>query len=101
MASSTDTGDNRFKLASVAAMLNLHPEAARRLGSRPLLIAHGEDDDVATIESVEPIYANAPGPKRSCPAPPTTTSTQGPASSMPSALHRIVSPYTSPGHDAS
>ena len=25
---------------------------------------HGEDDDVAPVEGVEPVYANAPGVKR-------------------------------------
>ena len=45
-------------------MLDFHPEdAARRLGGRPLLLAHGEKDDTAVIESVEPVHANAPGPK--------------------------------------
>jgi uncharacterized protein len=38
--------------------------AARRLASRPLLLVHGADDDTAPIETVEPIYAAAPGPKR-------------------------------------
>ncbi len=55
----------KFKLASVDAMLDFHPEdAARRFGPRPLLLVHGEADDVATIESIAPIYANAPGPKK-------------------------------------
>ncbi len=59
----TDT--NRFKLASVDAMLDFHPEdAARRLGGRPLLLVHGAKDDTAGIETVDPVYANAPGPKR-------------------------------------
>jgi hypothetical protein len=34
------------------------------LGGRALLLVHGEEDDAAVIESVAPIYANAPGPKK-------------------------------------
>lgn len=53
-----------FRLASADAMLDFHPEdAARRLGNRPLLLVHGENDTAAVIEAVAPIYANAPGPK--------------------------------------
>lgn len=60
-----DEGFNRFDLATVDAMLDFHPEdAARRLGGRPLLLVHGEDDDTAPVETVQAIYANAPGPKR-------------------------------------
>ena len=60
-----DVGSTVFRLASVDAMLDFHPEdAARRLGTRPLLLVHGEDDSAAVIESVAPIYANAPGPKK-------------------------------------
>jgi pimeloyl-ACP methyl ester carboxylesterase len=58
-------GTSHFYLASVDAMLDFHPEdAARRLGPRPLLLLHGADDDVAPVEDVGPVYANAPGPKR-------------------------------------
>ena len=58
-------GTSHFYLASVDAMLDFHPEdAARRLGPRPLLLVHGADDDVAAVEDVESVYANAPGPKR-------------------------------------
>ncbi len=60
-----DVGSTVFRLASVDAMLDFHPEdAARRLGSRPLLLVHGEDDSAAVIESAAPVYANAPGPKK-------------------------------------
>jgi fermentation-respiration switch protein FrsA (DUF1100 family) len=63
--SAKETGTTMFRLASVDAMLDFHPEdAARRLGSRPLLLVHGEDDSAAVIEAVAPIYANAPGPKK-------------------------------------
>lgn len=58
-------GISRFRLSSADAMLDVHPEdSARRLGGRPLLLVHGEADDIATIEAIAPIYANAPGPKR-------------------------------------
>jgi fermentation-respiration switch protein FrsA (DUF1100 family) len=58
-------GTSHFYLASVDAMVDFHPEdAARRLGQRPLLLVHGADDDVAAVEDVEAVYANAPGPKR-------------------------------------
>lgn len=58
-------GTSHFYLASADAMLDFHPEdAARRLGRRPLLLVHGADDDVAAVEDLEPVYANAPGPKR-------------------------------------
>jgi pimeloyl-ACP methyl ester carboxylesterase len=60
-----DIGTTMFRFASVDAMLDFHPgDAARRLGGRPLLLVHGEEDDAAVIESVAPIYANAPGPKK-------------------------------------
>jgi hypothetical protein len=58
-------GTSHFYLATVDAMLDFHPQdAARRLGPRPLLLVHGADDDVAAVEDVEAVYANAPGPKR-------------------------------------
>jgi alpha-beta hydrolase superfamily lysophospholipase len=58
-------GTSHFYLGTVDAMLDFHPEdAARRLGPRPLLLVHGADDDVAPVEDVEAVYANAPGPKR-------------------------------------
>jgi len=60
-----DIGTTMFRLASTDAMLDFHPEdAARRLGNRPLLLVHGENDSAAVIEAVAPIYANAPGPKK-------------------------------------
>lgn len=58
-------GTHTFHLASVDAMLDFHPEdAAARLGPRPLLLVHGEDDDTAALEEVEAIHRNHPGPKR-------------------------------------
>ena len=60
-----DPGLNQFRLASVDAMVDFHPEdSARRLGGRPLLLVHGAMDDTAGIEAVEPVFANASGPKR-------------------------------------
>lgn len=56
---------NRFWLASVDAMLDFHPEdAARRLGGCAALLINGADDDAAPVETVDPVYANIPGPKR-------------------------------------
>lgn len=64
LESAPSGGPPRYRLASVDAMLALHPEdAARRLGGCALLLVHGEDDDVAPVDSVAPTYANAPGPK--------------------------------------
>lgn len=64
-AAGDDIGVNRFWLPSIDAMLDFHPEdAARHLRQCPLLLVHGEDDDVALIETAEATYANAPGPKR-------------------------------------
>jgi pimeloyl-ACP methyl ester carboxylesterase len=58
-------GVSSFFLGSADAMLNLDVVgAARRLGGRPLLLIHGADDDTAPIETVEPVYAAAPGPKK-------------------------------------
>jgi pimeloyl-ACP methyl ester carboxylesterase len=63
-AMNSDYARAAFKLASVDAILDFHPEdAARRLGNCPLLLVHGEADDVAPVETIEPIYVNAPGPK--------------------------------------
>ena len=46
-------------------MLDFHPEeAAGRMRGCPLLMVHGSDDDAAAIETIEPVYAAAPGPKR-------------------------------------
>jgi pimeloyl-ACP methyl ester carboxylesterase len=57
-------GLSSFFLGSADAMLNFDVVgAARRLGGRPLLLIHGADDDTAPIETVEPVYAAAPGPK--------------------------------------
>jgi pimeloyl-ACP methyl ester carboxylesterase len=58
-------GVNTFFLGSADAMLKFDVvSAARRLGGRPLLLVHGSEDDTAPIETVEPVYAAAPGPKR-------------------------------------
>lgn len=63
MSSSTSSPDTRF-LASADAMLALRPDdAARHLGGCALLMVHGADDDAAPLETVRPVYANAPGPK--------------------------------------
>lgn len=54
-----------YRFANLDLFLDLHPEdAARRLGGRALLLINGEDDEVAPVETVAPIYAAAPGPKR-------------------------------------
>lgn len=58
-------GIDAFFLGSADAMLGFDVVgAARRLGGGPLLLVHGADDDTAPIETVEPVYAAAPGPKR-------------------------------------
>jgi fermentation-respiration switch protein FrsA (DUF1100 family) len=58
-------GVSSFFLGSADAMLAFDVTgAARRLAGRPLLLIHGADDDTAPIETVEPVYAAAPGPKR-------------------------------------
>lgn len=58
-------GVSTFYLGSADAMVDFDVTgAARRLGGRPLLLVHGADDDTAPIETVEPVYAAAPGPKR-------------------------------------
>jgi pimeloyl-ACP methyl ester carboxylesterase len=65
IAAADEGGARRFWLASVDAILDFNPAAAvRRLGECPLLLVHGEDDDVAPVETVEPVYVNAPGVKR-------------------------------------
>jgi hypothetical protein len=65
IAEGDQIGTRRFYLESVEAILAFHPEEhVRRLQSCPLLMIHGEDDDVAPVEGVEPVYANAPGVKR-------------------------------------
>ena len=54
-----------FYLSSAEAVIDFRPEeAARRLGSRPLLLISGEKDDVATVEQVLDIYQNVSGPKK-------------------------------------
>lgn len=65
MDANTADGRTRFWLASADAMVDFHPQdAARRLGATALLLVNGEDDDTAAIETVDEVYANAPGPKR-------------------------------------
>jgi pimeloyl-ACP methyl ester carboxylesterase len=65
IAAGDGIGTRRFWLASVDAILDFNPtDAVLRLAECPLLLVHGEDDDVAPVETVEPLYANAPGVKR-------------------------------------
>jgi hypothetical protein len=65
IAAGNEIGTRRFWLTSVDAILEFNPsDAARRLAECPLLLVHGEDDDVAPVETVEPVYTNAPGVKR-------------------------------------
>jgi hypothetical protein len=65
IAAGDEIGTRRFWLASVDAILEFNPsDAARRLAECPLLLVHGEDDDVAPVETVEPVYTNASGVKR-------------------------------------
>jgi len=62
-----DQDDHRFVLASVDAMVDFRPsDAARHLAGCATLLVNGTDDDTAAIETVEPVYANLPGPKRWC-----------------------------------
>lgn len=64
-SSAMEKGVGQFFLGSVDAMADFHPEdAARRLAGTPLLVVHGLDDDAAAVETVEPVYRAAPGPKR-------------------------------------
>ncbi|HEY2161700.1 MAG TPA: alpha/beta hydrolase, partial [Solirubrobacteraceae bacterium] len=65
IAAGDEVGTSRFYLESADAILESHPEEdARRLRDCPLLLVHGEDDDVAPVETVAPVYANAAGLKR-------------------------------------
>ena len=60
-----DQDDHRFVLASVDAMVDFRPsDAARHLAGCAALLVNGVDDDTAAIETVEPVYANLPGPKQ-------------------------------------
>jgi hypothetical protein len=55
----------RYYLNTADRMLEADPAAdASRLGGCPLLMVNGNDDDVVPIETVEPVYTAAPGPKR-------------------------------------
>ena len=64
IAAGDEVGTRRFYLESVAAIAAFRPEdEVRRLGDRALLLIHGADDDVAPVEDVEAVYANAPGPR--------------------------------------
>lgn len=59
------SGLPRYYLLSADRMIEAEPAAdARRLGGCPLLMISGADDDVVPVETVEPVYAAAPGPKR-------------------------------------
>jgi len=65
--SSMESGSGlpRYYLLSADRMIEAEPAAdARRLGGCPLLMISGADDDVVPVETVEPVYAAAPGPKR-------------------------------------
>lgn len=63
--SSTMQSASKYRLSNVDLMMDLHPDdAARRLDGRALLLINGEDDEVAPIETVAPVYAAAPGPKK-------------------------------------
>lgn len=65
LAAGEDVGTRRFYLESVDAIIDFRPEEdATRLRDCPLLLVQGEDDDVAPVETVEPVYTNAPGRKR-------------------------------------
>jgi pimeloyl-ACP methyl ester carboxylesterase len=65
IAAGDELGTSHFYLESVDAILDFHPEdEVRELRDCPLLLVHGEDDDVAPVETVEPVYANAPQTKR-------------------------------------
>jgi pimeloyl-ACP methyl ester carboxylesterase len=55
----------RYYLLSADLMMEAEPASdAGRLGGCPLLMVNGADDDVVPVETVEPVYAAAPGPKR-------------------------------------
>ncbi len=65
IAAGDEIGTSRFYLESVDAILDFQPaEDVRRLRDCPLLLVHGEDDDVAPVETVEQVYRNSPGVKR-------------------------------------
>lgn len=53
-----------FQLGSVDVMLDLHPEdAARRVTTSAVLMVHGDDDDLAAVESIKPVFAAIPATK--------------------------------------
>lgn len=55
----------RYFLLTADRMLEADPASdAARLGGCPLLMVNGLDDDVVPVETVAPVYAAAPGPKR-------------------------------------
>jgi pimeloyl-ACP methyl ester carboxylesterase len=65
IAAGDELGTSRFYLETVDAIFDFRPEDdVRRLRDSPLLLVHGEDDDVVPVETVEPVYANAPQTKR-------------------------------------
>lgn len=54
-----------YYLLTADRMIEAEPASdAARLGGCPLLMVNGADDDVVPIETVEPVYSAAPGPKR-------------------------------------
>jgi uncharacterized protein len=57
-------GTDTFWLASVDAMVDFHPEeAVRRLTSCPVLLVHGDKDDVVPPPSIDTLYRSIPGRK--------------------------------------
>lgn len=64
-AMKSESGLPRYYLLSAERMIEAEPTSdAARLGGCPLLMISGADDDVVPVETVEPVYAAAPGPKR-------------------------------------
>jgi dipeptidyl aminopeptidase/acylaminoacyl peptidase len=50
----------RYWFASAEAIVRWHPEEfVHRIAPRPLLLIHGENDDVATVEMARDLYARA------------------------------------------
>ena len=65
IADGDQIGTRLFYLETVDAIAAFRPEEeAGRLTDCPLLMVHGEDDDVAPVEIVEPVYENATTAKR-------------------------------------
>lgn len=58
-------GVSECYLASADAICDFHPQvAAANLTHAPLLLVSGTDDAAVPVETVEPVYQAAPGPKR-------------------------------------